>query len=716
MAQLKPVRAKFIFDKPSSQDYHLSYNIEPLWQTFDIINLVQNHRQGGDKIYADILNRIRVGKQTQSDLNKLRERVFRKNHSAIPKDAMYLSCINKEVDDINERRLAEIDGDEVEIDAIHMHSTQKNFKPPIRGNTVKDTPFQDKLCLKVGAKVMLTYNVNTNDGLTNGARGEILGFKRNPNGKISHVYVHFFDENVGQETRANNQHLQKKFPNKLATPIQTVEFTYSLSRKAYSVSSTAKVVQMPIKLCFGATCHKFQGQTIPKPQALVVNLNTVFEAAQAYVALSRVQEFNQLFIVDSVAEGKIYPSKNAMKEMKRMDKISINRKLPVWYDSDESKFKVALLNAWAGGIPKHFEDIKADETLLKASVICVTETWLNDNHDLTKFQLPGYKSHFNNKSSGKGLCIFFKEEYQLNMAITEDYYQISQISSPSVDIICIYRSVKGDQKNIADQLKRMINPNKTSLVLGDFNLCYKENKSNVITKTLEDQLNFNQYVTNPTHIAGRLIDHVYISLRDPHFHAPVIHQRSLYYSDHDNILVTLGAENSIIEPEPMTDSDIDDKDDQKKSRKRKFVTEESKSCKKARHETEQEESDRMEKELKKKTAKKLALIRQNLKLKTGVEDIDRKRKQVNESSKPSKNLRFETEKEESERMEKELKKKTAKKLAIFRQKKSNQCFTCHFVFDGKESKQNCPVCGILIHTDCLFGTEGCTNCEELNLK
>ena len=41
----------------------------------------------------------------------------------------------------------------------------------------------------------------------------------------------------------------------------------------------------------------------------------------------------------------------------------------------------------------------------------------------------------------------------------------------------------------------------------------------------------------------------------------------------------------------------------KKSRKRKFVTEESKSCKKARHETEKEESDRMEKELKKKTAK-----------------------------------------------------------------------------------------------------------------
>ena len=65
MGQLKPVRAKFIFDKPSCKDYHISYDIEPLWNTFDVINLVQNHRQGEDRSYAEVLNRIRVGKHTQ---------------------------------------------------------------------------------------------------------------------------------------------------------------------------------------------------------------------------------------------------------------------------------------------------------------------------------------------------------------------------------------------------------------------------------------------------------------------------------------------------------------------------------------------------------------------------------------------------------------------------------------------------------------------------
>ena len=739
MGQLKPVRAKFIFDKPSCKDYHISYDIEPLWNTFDIINLVQNHRQGEDRSYAEVLNRIRVGKHTQSDLNQLKGRVFRKNHSSIPKDAVYLSCINKEVDEINNARLAENKGKEFKINAIHMHSTQKNFKPPIRNGAVTDTPFQNELCLKKGAKVMLTYNVNTNDGLTNGARGEVLGFKTSSDGHISHVYVHFFDENVGQETRANNKHLEKEYPGKLATPIQRIEFSYSLSRKAYSASSTAKVIQMPLKLSHAATCHKFQGQTIPKPQALVVNLKTVFEAAQAYVALSRIQELNQLFIIDSLPESKIYPSKSAMKEMRRMHKISINRNLPVWYDSDGSKLKVALINAWS--MPKHFEDIKADQALLKASVICVTETWMQDHHKPEQFTLEGYSPpHFNSRGKGKGLCIFFKEEYSLKMFFTEDLYQISQISSPTTDIICVYRSDKADSKKIAEQLKRMIEveSNKTCIVLGDFNLCYNEDKENVITKTLEkDPLNFRQYVQNPTRVSGRIIDHVYISLKDPYSaHAPVINQRSIYYSDHDNILITLGSERSTIEPEPISDSDSGSEEEEKKKKrkrklanketesgkrvkidgKRKRETEASKPSKKNRVETEREESERMDRALTEKIARKRALRKEKLNQKAAMEENDNNRKQDTKTSKPARKIRVETEQEESERMDKALTQKIGKKRAIRKQKIDNKCLTCHFEFDGKESQQNCPVCGIIIHTDCLLGTEGCTNCENLNLK
>ena len=49
------------------------------------------------------------------------------------------------------------------------------------------TPLQQQLRLKVGAKVMMTYNVDTCDSLTNGAFGEVVGFKFSNEGKVKQV-------------------------------------------------------------------------------------------------------------------------------------------------------------------------------------------------------------------------------------------------------------------------------------------------------------------------------------------------------------------------------------------------------------------------------------------------------------------------------------------------------------------------------------------------
>ena len=63
----------------------------------------------------------------------------------------------------------------------------------------------------------------------------------------------------------------------------------SLARKKGLISSTAKLIQYPIVLAWAVTVHKFQGQTVASPQKVVIDLRSVFEAAQAYVMLSRVQ-------------------------------------------------------------------------------------------------------------------------------------------------------------------------------------------------------------------------------------------------------------------------------------------------------------------------------------------------------------------------------------------------------------------------------------------
>ena len=51
-------------------------------------------------------------------------------------------------------------------------------------------------------------------------------------------------------------------------------------------------------------------------------MSKVFEAAQSYVMLSRVQELEQLIVIDSVQKEKIYPSQSAMNELEKMNEIN----------------------------------------------------------------------------------------------------------------------------------------------------------------------------------------------------------------------------------------------------------------------------------------------------------------------------------------------------------------------------------------------------------
>ena len=101
-------------------------------------------------------------------------------------DALYLFGKNKPVNELNKKRILKLDGKELTINAKCFQDCIKDFKPPINKNgDISNTPFQAQLVVKVGAKIMLTYNIDTADGLTNGSRGELMGVLRNKSEEIT---------------------------------------------------------------------------------------------------------------------------------------------------------------------------------------------------------------------------------------------------------------------------------------------------------------------------------------------------------------------------------------------------------------------------------------------------------------------------------------------------------------------------------------------------
>ena len=57
--QLKPIRGDYIFEQPKHGNLKDVFKVFNLWEKFMCVVLEQNHRQGEDREYADLLRRIR---------------------------------------------------------------------------------------------------------------------------------------------------------------------------------------------------------------------------------------------------------------------------------------------------------------------------------------------------------------------------------------------------------------------------------------------------------------------------------------------------------------------------------------------------------------------------------------------------------------------------------------------------------------------------------
>ena len=86
---------------------------------------------------------------------------------------------------------------------------------------------------------------------------------------------------------------------------------------------------------------------------------------------------------------------------------------------------------------------------------------------------------------GKGIGIYVrKEKVELGESVSEIRFQINQTIHVSVDIIGIYRSQGGSAQEVLNQLVTLIDEGRDTLVVGDFNICYRENINNRLIQLL----------------------------------------------------------------------------------------------------------------------------------------------------------------------------------------------------------------------------------------
>ena len=422
LMQLKPVQGKYVFESPANPEFKTAHALNPQWRQFQSILLEENHRQGNEKSFAETLNRIRTGKQNEEDIIKLRSRVRPEKHEDIKTAAIYIGCKRKDVSRINNQYLGQFSGKITLLKATHHHATIKDFKPRInkQDNTVHNTGLVNLLMLKMGVKIMIIRNIDVPDMLSNGQIGTLIDFIKTKDGKIEILVVELNEPKAGKEHRLNNPTLAAKYPK--AVFIKRMKIPYTIGKKSGDIGSTATVIQFPVRLSYAMTAHKIQGKTIQSPMTVAMDIKTVWEPAQAYVMLSRVQSIEQIFIVGELPSEKIYTKKAAEEELKRLEDISINRNPGPWESNEKETLKIATLNC--AGFVAHKEDMKMDRKLLNGHVVNLLETSIPSHFDNTGLQFTDKKSEFFNVGKGKGIASFISEGFSYKVTAYADLYYL----------------------------------------------------------------------------------------------------------------------------------------------------------------------------------------------------------------------------------------------------------------------------------------------------
>ena len=205
-----------------------------------------------------MLEKIRTGHAGEEEFEILRKHVFKRGDKRIPSTCVSVFSGNAQVNAKNSQILENIEGVEykIEIQIRHNIKSMQNYVPYVEpAGNVRNTQLQKKLKFKISSRVLLTVNLNTNDLLTNGCLGTVVGVQLGDNEEVKEVHVAFDNPDAGKEAAQKCQHLSQIYGRRVVQ-IKKYGQNFKIGRRNSGNESEATAYQFPLKLAAAVTCHR----------------------------------------------------------------------------------------------------------------------------------------------------------------------------------------------------------------------------------------------------------------------------------------------------------------------------------------------------------------------------------------------------------------------------------------------------------------------------
>ncbi|RXN32331.1 replicase helicase endonuclease [Labeo rohita] len=516
---------------------------------FQIITLTEIMRQKEDLVFAELLNRLRVKQKTEAlregDRALLLQAV--KKPEDCPRDALHIFATNKEVLKYNTETVQALYTDIITIDAEDYRKDpktggMKRLNKPVTG---KKDNLLDTIEVAVGVRVMVTRNLDVEDGIVNGCFGKIANIVTKTKDGVATVQM------LGLQL--DNPNAGQKHRKKVGGEEDVLVY---IERSEENLRKGAVRRQFPIKLAYACTAHKVQGMTM---QSAVVSLKKIFEPGMAYVSLSRTTSLHGLHITD-FDDKKIYADPEITASLHTMRRAPVEEIMPLLQHVRENRQEhtLTIVHHNTEGLGPHIEDIRCHHELQHADILCLTETHLTGSSTSSDLQLEGHNLFTRNrhvsysthqeigKKNGGGVAIYCKEHIptqprQYIQNVTDLEFVVVKLDSPiKAAIVAVYRPPQYNVGDFLTNLKSMLDyldlaHNDLVIICGDFNEDLLHTGKKPILELFQAR-GYTQLITTATTEKHTLLDHIYISNPDLCLQSGVLQS---YHSYHNPVYCVL---------------------------------------------------------------------------------------------------------------------------------------------------------------------------------